>query len=62
MIRGADVELDKLRILMKVAETGSFTRAAEEMGYTQSAVSHAVQSLEQELSLPLIQRENETAH
>lgn len=56
MIRGADVELDKLRILMKVAETGSFTRAAEEMGYTQSAVSHAVQSLEQELSLPLIQR------
>ena len=32
MIRGADVELDKLRILMKVAETGSFTRAAEEMG------------------------------
>ena len=37
-------------------ETGSFTKAAEELGYTQSAISQMVQSLEEELSTTLILR------
>lgn len=41
---------------MKVIEKGSFTKAAEELGYTQSAVSQMIHSLESELSTTLIFR------
>lgn len=41
---------------MKVIEKSSFTKAAEELGYTQSAVSQLIQSLEDELSTTLIFR------
>lgn len=41
---------------MKIIETGSFTKAAEELGYTQSAISQMVHSLEEELSTTLILR------
>jgi DNA-binding transcriptional LysR family regulator len=41
---------------MKAIETGSFTKAAEELGYTQSAISQMVHSLEEELSTILILR------
>lgn len=42
--------------LQKIVETGSFTRAAESLGYTQSAVSQMIASLENELSLKLLSR------
>lgn len=41
---------------IKAIETGSFTKAAEQLGYTQSAVSQMVHSLEEELSTTLILR------
>lgn len=41
---------------IKIIETGSFTKAAEELGYTQSAISQMVRSLEEELSTILILR------
>ncbi|TVX82899.1 LysR family transcriptional regulator [Peribacillus simplex] len=41
---------------IKTIETGSFTKAAEELGYTQSAISQMVHSLEEELSTTLILR------
>lgn len=41
---------------IKVLETGSFSRAAQELGYTQSAVSQMVHSLEEELNTTLIAR------
>jgi DNA-binding transcriptional LysR family regulator len=41
---------------IKAIETGSFTKAAEELGYTQSAISQMVHSLEEELSTILILR------
>ncbi|MDS0526991.1 LysR family transcriptional regulator [Clostridium sp. SHJSY1] len=41
---------------IKIIETGSFTKAAEELGYTQSAISQIVRSLERELSTTLILR------
>ena len=46
----------KCRILLKAVELGNITRAAEELGYTQSAVSRAVADLEQEWDLPLLVR------
>lgn len=41
---------------MVILETGSFTKAAAELGYTQSAVSQMVRALEQELTTTLLLR------
>lgn len=41
---------------IKIIETGSFTKAAEELGYTQSAISQMIHALEKELSTTLILR------
>lgn len=46
----------KYAIFCKVIEAGSFTAAAEQIGYSQSAVSQIVKSLEVELAATLIER------
>ena len=50
------MSLTKYEILLKAAECGSFTRAAQELSFTQSGVSHAVSSLEAELGTRLVVR------
>lgn len=50
------MSLVKYEILNKVAEVASFTKAADALGLTQSAVSHAVSSLEKEFGFALIHR------
>jgi len=50
------MSLVKYEILTKVAEEASFTKAADALGLTQSAVSHAVSSLEKEFGFALIHR------
>ncbi|MEH7524090.1 LysR family transcriptional regulator [Bacillus sp. JJ1503] len=40
----------------KVIETGSFTQAAEHLGYTQSTVTSHIQTLEEHLGAPLFDR------
>lgn len=42
--------------LLKVVEVGSFTKAAEILGYTQPAMSQMIASLESELSIKLLYR------
>lgn len=42
--------------LEKIIEFGSFTKAAEALGYTQSAMSQMITSLENELSIKLLNR------
>ena len=37
--------MNRYEVFVKVAECGSFTRAANELGYTQSAVSQMVHTL-----------------
>lgn len=49
-------EIDALRLLDVVARTGSFTAAAEELNYTQSAVSRRIASLERDADGPLFVR------
>lgn len=42
--------------LQKIVELGSFSKAAQSMGYSQSAMSQMISSLENELSIKLINR------
>ena len=50
------VGLRELRALLAVADLGSFRRAASELGYTQSSISHPVASLENALGTELFTR------
>ncbi|WP_339127748.1 LysR family transcriptional regulator [Streptomyces sp. f51] len=51
-----DVTVVGLRVLREVAERGTFTAAAQELGYTQSAVSRQVAGLEQAAGVRLFDR------
>ncbi len=46
----------KLEILMTAADLGSFTKASEVVGYTQSGLTHMMDALEREVGFPLLQR------
>ncbi|MBQ6374794.1 MAG: LysR family transcriptional regulator [Clostridia bacterium] len=50
------MNISKYRVLLRVVELGSLTRAAEALGYTQSGVSHIIGSLESELGFTLLYR------
>ncbi|OYO08760.1 LysR family transcriptional regulator [Enemella evansiae] len=50
------VELTQLRTFAAVARTGSISRAAAELGYSQSALSRQLQALEADLGVPLLER------
>lgn len=50
------VTLDQLRMLVAIDETGSFTAAAKHVQRAQSAVSHAIQTLETDIGIPLFDR------
>lgn len=46
----------KLEILMTAADLGSFTKASEVVGYTQSGLTHMMDALEKEIGFPLLKR------
>ncbi|MEU8837266.1 LysR family transcriptional regulator [Streptomyces sp900116325] len=50
------VNLPQLRAFLAVVDAGGFSAAAAQLGMSQSAVSHAVASLERELAAPLLVR------
>ena len=54
-----DVSLVALRVFREVAERGTFTSAATALGYTQSAVSRQIASLERAAGAPLLERRRE---
>lgn len=47
---------------IKIAETGSFTQAAEQLHLTQSAVSHSIAHLEKQFGFPLLHRSRSGLH
>lgn len=49
-------DVARLRALRTIAELRSFSRAADELGYTQSAVSQQIAALEGEVGLTLLNR------
>lgn len=48
----------KLEILMTAVDLGSFSKASEVVGYTQSGLTHLVDSLEREIGLTLVRRDH----
>lgn len=48
--------MNRYLALQKILELGSFTKAAEALGYTQSSISQMIASLENELSIRLLTR------
>src|SRR5580693_284991 len=50
------LNVSRLRVLVEVARQGSFSSAAEELSYTQSAVSQQVATLEAETGMTLLER------
>jgi DNA-binding transcriptional LysR family regulator len=51
-----DFDPTLLRAFVAVKETGGFTRAAERLNLTQSAVSHQIRRLEEQVGRPLLRR------
>ena len=54
------MELRNLITFINVAELGSFTKAAEQLGYSQSTVSFQIKQLEDEIGCLLFERINHT--
>ena len=52
--------LDQMRVLVAVAETGSFSAAARRLGRVQSAISQAVGAMETTLGVALFDRSTKT--
>jgi DNA-binding transcriptional LysR family regulator len=52
--------LDQMRVLVTVAETGSFSAASRRLGRVQSAISQSIQTLEATLGLSLFDRSGKT--
>lgn len=50
------MELRNIKTFARIAEVGSFTRVATELGYTQSAVTMQIKQLERELGCVLFER------
>jgi DNA-binding transcriptional LysR family regulator len=47
---------DRMRVFRGVAQAGSFTRASESLGLSQSAISRQIGALEEDLGMPLFHR------
>lgn len=56
------MESKKVKALLTAIEQGSLTAAAQELGYTQSGLTHMMNSLEEELGLSLLVRSKAGVH
>ncbi|MBA3449083.1 MAG: LysR family transcriptional regulator [Pseudaminobacter sp.] len=56
----APLDLDQLRTFITISDTGSFTRAADEVHRTQSAVSMQMRRLEARIGKPLFEKDGRT--
>lgn len=51
--------MGKYEPILRVAQLGNITKAANELGYTQSGLSHMIQNLEKDLHISIFQRERQ---
>lgn len=60
--KSTTMELHELRVLTKVVQAGSFTRAAELLGSDKARLSRTLSGLERKLKLQLLQRSTRALH
>lgn len=53
---GHEMDIKKYEVLLKAVDLGNLTKAGEQLGYTQSGVSHMMKGLEDEFGFPLLVR------
>lgn len=51
------IDIDKYNTFMKIVKLGSFTKDSQELGYTQAAVSHIINTLEKNWNMTLLLRD-----
>lgn len=52
------MDIRKYEVFLAVVDRGSFIKAANDLGYTQSGITHMMNSMEKELGFPLLMRSN----
>ncbi|MBF0379165.1 MAG: LysR family transcriptional regulator [Desulfamplus sp.] len=52
------MDLNKLKVFYVLSQVKSYSKCAEKLFVTQSAISHAIKSLEQSLNMALIEKKN----
>ena len=52
------MDIKKYEVLLAAVDKGSLVKVCEEQGYTQSGLTHMMNSLEKEVGFPLLQRTN----
>lgn len=57
-----DLDLRLLRVFATLARVGSFTKTAAILHVTQSAISHGMKRLEEQLGCALIYKKGKTTH
>lgn len=60
--KGENMDLRELNTFIQVAESGSFTRAGEKLGYSQPTISQQIKQLERELGVVLFDRIGHTVN
>jgi DNA-binding transcriptional LysR family regulator len=56
------MDIQKYQVFIKTVECGSFTKAAEAMGYSQSGISRVISDLEREWRVSLLERGRAGVH
>ena len=56
------MEIRNVTTFVKIVEFGSFTRAADNLGYSQAAVTAQIKAMESELGVPLFDRINKKVY
>ena len=50
------MSISKYKVLLTAVDMGSFSAAAEKLGYTQSGLTHMMNALEDEFGFSILQR------
>ena len=53
---GENMNIQQLTTFLRIAELQNFTKAAKQLGYSQSAVTVQIKQLEKELGMQLFER------
>ena len=53
-----ELDIKKYEVLLNVIDQGNLTKASEDLGYTQPAITHMMKGIEREIGVPLLKRSN----